>query len=199
MANKNGRRQEEKQPSNFYVTTATGNGPATNLITDKQLRVAGRDVRNMTTMAGNTMNRFASNFSRGSSADMQQRGYVNPTASGSGGNSGRGGKMDREWENHKWESRRRNSAGKWVYTYGDEGQNEKSENPLKVGAAKAAVRINKFMGKNVLNHRPDKKLSHKPAESEERDPLYSEKDVPYYADKKTIQAGEEWLKNALKG
>lgn len=44
-------------------------------------------------------------------------GGQNPTASG----SGRGGKMDREWENHKWVSRKRNEDGKWIYDYGGSG------------------------------------------------------------------------------
>lgn len=39
--------------------------------------------------------------------------YYNPTASG----SGRGGKMDREWKNHKWSTRERNDNGKWIYDY----------------------------------------------------------------------------------
>ena len=38
----------------------------------------------------------------------------NPTASG----GRRGGQMDREWQNHKWISRERNDAGKWIYDYG---------------------------------------------------------------------------------
>lgn len=65
--------------------------------------------------------------------------YHNPTASGSGG-SGRGGKMDREWKNHKWVSRERNEDGKWVYDYGtvSGGNNQKR---TKEGQARANLNI----------------------------------------------------------
>lgn len=72
--------------------------------------------------------------------------YHNPTASGSGGSSrsgngsGRGGKMDREWKNHKWISRERNEDGKWVYDYGlvSGGNNQKR---TKEGQARANLNI----------------------------------------------------------
>ncbi len=193
MRNKgsNYRPKDTREP-NFSVTTATGNGYADNLITDQQLRVAQRDIRNMTTAAGNALNRVASKIDRGSSQDMQRKGYFNPTASGSGQNSGRGGKMDREWKNHRWVSRERNSEGKWIYNYGDEGQNEKSSNnSLASNAAKVAIRLNKLMGKNVLTQKPKLKLSH--------NPIDTEKSTPYYVAKQSNKLGEEWLKDLVKG
>ena len=72
----------------------------------------------------------------------------NPTASG----SGRGGKMDREWENHKWVSRKRNEDGKWIYDYGGSGAGThdkdyyKDDNQYGIGVHDSAKRMRDARG-----------------------------------------------------
>ena len=53
----------------------------------------------------------------------------------------KGGIMDREWKNHKWISRERNDAGKWIYDYGDSGSSKRgsSKPVLKTRIAKRGV------------------------------------------------------------
>ena len=53
----------------------------------------------------------------------------------------KGGAMDREWKNHKWISRERNDAGKWIYDYGDSGSSKRgsSKPVLKTRVAKKGV------------------------------------------------------------
>lgn len=180
-------RPKDIREPNFSVTTATGNGYATNLITDNQLRRAARDVRNTQTKLGNVVNRVASTVKRGN------EGYSNPTASG----DGRGGKMDREWKNHKWSSRERNSAGKWVYDYNGSGggssrsfggENSKAikypedkfaqlqkPNGIQVAQAKKAGDISKNKQTSAVD------------------------ETPYYAmampsvPKETVQSGADWI------
>ena len=62
--------------------------------------------------------------------------YHNPTAAGSGGRTTTGGKMDREWQNHKWVSRERNADGKWIYEYGDSVSGGNNKQSTKAGQAR---------------------------------------------------------------
>ena len=43
----------------------------------------------------------------------------------------RGGSTGREWENHKWVARKRNTEGKWIYDYGDGFPDEQHDAELK--------------------------------------------------------------------
>lgn len=62
--------------------------------------------------------------------------YHNPTAAGSGGRTTTGGKVDREWQNHKWVSRERNADGKWIYEYGDSVSGGNNKQSTKAGQAR---------------------------------------------------------------